>query len=297
MPTSPATFTAAPALPDRANRATFAALAQDWTLWEKNTAYPYLAGIGSNVYGNAVEAAGAATAAANANLAVQALANLSNWTSGATYAINDRRLSLVNGNAYRRITNGAGTTDPANDPTNWAPFGGGSGAGVTSFNGQTGAVSYVAPVTSVNGMTGAVTITGGSSGVTSFNGLTGVVTYTAPVSSVNGRTGAVAVNWQDLALPVTVANAGTVYLLDADQEVRVPFAGQCNIILPASNTPNRTVQVQGVNGREDIAVYVEAASAYRLIVGGTDVLPGEYTLLNWKNPCVKFVLKDVWRPC
>ena len=36
----------------------------------------------------------------------------------------------------------------------------GSGsAGVTSFNGQTGAVTYTAPVTSVNGNTGAVTLT------------------------------------------------------------------------------------------------------------------------------------------
>lgn len=36
---------------------------------------------------------------------------------------------------------------------------GSGGAGVTSFNGQTGAVTYTAPVTSVNGSTGAVTLT------------------------------------------------------------------------------------------------------------------------------------------
>ena len=60
--------------------------------------------------------------------------------------------------------------------------------GVTSFNGETGAVTYTAPVTSVNGQTGAVTI---DTGVTSFNGSTGAVTYTAPVTSVNGQTGAV----------------------------------------------------------------------------------------------------------
>ena len=35
-------------------------------------------------------------------------------------------------------------------------------AGVTSFNGSTGAVTYTAPVTSVNGQTGAVTISTGS---------------------------------------------------------------------------------------------------------------------------------------
>ena len=63
--------------------------------------------------------------------------------------------------------------------------------GVTSFNGNTGAVTYTAPVTSVNGQTGDVTIT---AGVSSFNGQTGNVTYTAPVTSVNGQTGAVSIS-------------------------------------------------------------------------------------------------------
>ena len=83
--------------------------------------------------------------------------------------------------------------------------------GVTSFNGQTGDVTYTAPappVTSVNGATGAVTIpvptktsdlTNDSgfitnAGVTSFNGAAGAITYTAPVTSVNGSTGAVTVS-------------------------------------------------------------------------------------------------------
>lgn len=80
-------------------------------------------------------------------------------------------------------------------------------AGVTSFNGSTGAITYTAPVTSVNGSTGAVTVsvptktsdlTNDSgyitnAGVTSFNGSTGAVTYTAPVTSVNGSTGAVSI--------------------------------------------------------------------------------------------------------
>lgn len=102
---------------------------------------------------------------------------------------------------------------------------------VTSFNGNTGAVTYTAPVTSVNNQTGAVALNAsdvgaladnttyvssvnGSSGavtitvptktsdlnndsgfltsaVTTFNGQSGAVTYSAPVSSVNGQTGAV----------------------------------------------------------------------------------------------------------
>lgn len=81
-------------------------------------------------------------------------------------------------------------------------------AGVTSFNGSTGAITYAAPVTSVNGSTGAVTVAVPSktsdltndsgfitdAGVTSFNGSTGAVTYSAPVASVNGQTGAVTVS-------------------------------------------------------------------------------------------------------
>lgn len=68
---------------------------------------------------------------------------------------------------------------------------------VTSFNGATGAVTGVS---SVNGQTGAVTvplvpsnvITGDNiaeQAVTSFNGQKGAVNYTPPVTSVNGMTG------------------------------------------------------------------------------------------------------------
>ena len=62
---------------------------------------------------------------------------------------------------------------------------------VTSFNGNTGAITYTAPVTSVNGQTGAVTI----SVPTKTSDLTndsGFIT-SAPVSSVDGKTGAVSV--------------------------------------------------------------------------------------------------------
>lgn len=68
---------------------------------------------------------------------------------------------------------------------------------VTSFNGTVGAVTGVS---SVNGQTGAVTVAGVPSNVitgdniaeqavTSFNGQKGAVNYTAPVTSVNGMTG------------------------------------------------------------------------------------------------------------
>ncbi len=73
---------------------------------------------------------------------------------------------------------------------------------VTSFNGNTGAVTYTAPVSSVNGQTGTVVLDADDVGalpddttyVSTFNGQSGAVTYTAPVTSVNGSTGAVVIS-------------------------------------------------------------------------------------------------------
>ena len=82
--------------------------------------------LGTVTYNNAVDAynsattaaADAASSAANAALA-SAAAGAILWVSGTTYAIGDRRFSPTNGLTYRRLTVGAGTTDPAADTTNW----------------------------------------------------------------------------------------------------------------------------------------------------------------------------------
>lgn len=55
--------------------------------------------------------ASASAAAAGAGAAI--------WVSGTTYAIGDVRWSPVTRYVYRRITAGAGTTDPSADATNW----------------------------------------------------------------------------------------------------------------------------------------------------------------------------------
>lgn len=57
---------------------------------------------------------------------------------------------------------------------------------VTSFNGQTGAVTYSAPVSSVNSKTGAVTLSASDVGALPD-------TYVAPVASVDGKTGTVTI--------------------------------------------------------------------------------------------------------
>lgn len=63
----------------------------------------------------ATYAVNATTSANNANSS--SVASL--WVSGTTYAINDKRVSPITGQVYRRKTDGAGTTDPSQDSTNW----------------------------------------------------------------------------------------------------------------------------------------------------------------------------------
>lgn len=58
-------------------------------------------------------------ALANVNANVESLANLV-WVSGTTYTAGQVRWSPVDFGSYRRKTNGGGTIDPSNDPTNWA---------------------------------------------------------------------------------------------------------------------------------------------------------------------------------
>lgn len=70
-------------------------------------------------------------------------------------------------------------------------------AGVTSWNGQTGDVTYTAPVTSVNGQTGAVNLSIPTvpTNVSAFTNDAGYITSAeAPVQSVNGQTGNVSLS-------------------------------------------------------------------------------------------------------
>jgi hypothetical protein len=64
-------------------------------------------------------AATSATNASNSAIAAAANAGAAIWVSGTTYSIGDVRWSPASGRIYRRITGGAGTTDPASDGTNW----------------------------------------------------------------------------------------------------------------------------------------------------------------------------------
>lgn len=69
--------------------------------------------------GSAASAA-ASAAASKVNADNAAAANgASVWVSGTTYAAGVLRWSPANGRTYRRLTAGAGTTDPSADPANW----------------------------------------------------------------------------------------------------------------------------------------------------------------------------------
>ena len=46
------------------------------------------------------------------------------WVSGTTYALGKTVRSPIDHQRYVRVVAGAGTTDPANDATNWLPDGG-----------------------------------------------------------------------------------------------------------------------------------------------------------------------------
>lgn len=72
--------------------------------------------LGVSVNANAVTASAAAIAAAGSAAAAGAIA----WVSGTTYSVGNARYSPIDYQTYRRKTNGAGTTDPSLDSTNWA---------------------------------------------------------------------------------------------------------------------------------------------------------------------------------
>lgn len=127
MPVQPPNIDPVPQPPiQRGDRTTFSSRVDAFILWLVN-AVTQFAALASNVYNNALEAVQAAVSAStSAQTAMSAasdavaLINVSPWVSGTTYAKNTAVISQINFQTYRRRVAGAGTTDPANDPTNWA---------------------------------------------------------------------------------------------------------------------------------------------------------------------------------
>jgi|NOAtaT_7_FD_contig_41_6981668_length_2505_multi_4_in_0_out_0_2 hypothetical protein len=125
MPTSPTPIAALPTPPSRDDSANFATRG-DAFLAALPTFRSETNAVATNVYNNAVEvSSNATTVSSNTTLAVNSAnaaagsAGATLWVSGTTYALGAVVWSPANGQIYRRIVGGAGTTDPSADTTNW----------------------------------------------------------------------------------------------------------------------------------------------------------------------------------
>jgi hypothetical protein len=117
--TSPTPITAAPTpAPQRNDRTTFSARVDAFVTW-LIAAVTEFNSIATNVYNNAVDAYNNAVAASASATAAEAFSNATLWVSGTTYAAGDVVWSPTDFLNYRRKSDGAGTTDPISDTTNW----------------------------------------------------------------------------------------------------------------------------------------------------------------------------------
>lgn len=128
--TPPPPIVASTAVPDRANRATFSALATGWANWLKDHAVPEIAAVAVNVFNNALEAwssavasaasaLAAATSESNAAASAEAAALAASapaWVSGNAYALLFCVVSNIDFQTYRKITpTSISLLDPAAD--------------------------------------------------------------------------------------------------------------------------------------------------------------------------------------
>lgn len=161
---------------------------------------------------------------------------------------------------------------------------------VTSFNGQTGAVTYTAPVSSVDGKTGAVTIlpTGGTTGQVLTKTATGTAWQTVSgggaVDSVNGQTGVVVLDASDVgALPDTTVIPSKTSDLTNDSgyltSAVTTFNGQSGAVTytaPVTSVNGQTgavtvsVPVQSVNGQTGAVVIANATTSAAGLMSATD---------------------------
>lgn len=181
MPTSPTAITALPTPPSRDDSVNFAARA-DAFVGALPTFGTQANNLATNVYNNAVEAeadavaAAASAVAANnsataANASAQAAAiasNVTQWISGTSYTIGQTVYSPITFLTYRRITNGAGTTDPSADSVNWQQISG-TVSSVALSGGTTGLTVSGSPVTTTGTITiaGTLAVANGGTGLTS----------------------------------------------------------------------------------------------------------------------------------
>lgn len=97
-----------------------------------NALYTTIAGLASAAAASAAASESSRlVSAANAQAAAESAGAIA-WVSGTTYAGGDQRWSPITGRVYRRISAGAGTTDPSADAANWVDVAGGRRVRLTS---------------------------------------------------------------------------------------------------------------------------------------------------------------------
>lgn len=117
-----------------------------------NAAGDYIDGVGTSVQTSATAAAAsasaAATSAASAAASADAAAQVADaWVSGQSYTTGQVVYSPIDFQTYRAKQNTSGTTDPSEDPTNWASLGGGGGGGLTEQTATTATTNQTAIAT------------------------------------------------------------------------------------------------------------------------------------------------------
>lgn len=139
MPTAPTTPTPFPVVPPSSQDPANFDSRMDATLAHLPTLQDEMFDLADNAFDNATEAQGSATAAATSQAQASSFASAASasasaaatatgapaFVSGTNYtAGTSTAVSLVDFRVYRARTTGVRTTDPANDPTNWAIAGG-----------------------------------------------------------------------------------------------------------------------------------------------------------------------------
>ena len=277
MPTPATPITALPTPPSRDDSVNFAARADAFV-----AALPTFGtetnALATNVYNNAVEAeadavaaatseTNAANSAAAANASAQAAAiasNVSLWVSGTSYTSGQTVYSPITFFTYRRITNGAGTTDPSADGTNWQLISG-TVSSIAVSGGTTGLTVSGSPVTSSGTITlaGTLAVANGGTGATTLiaknlvvgNG-TSAVTFIAPGSSGTVLTSN-GTDWVAQApggLPTIEIVTGTTQTAAADNHYVLTNAAATTVTLPAAPSAGDVVWITVANGRTDNVV-------------------------------------------
>ena len=271
MPTSPTAITALPTPPSRDDSVNFAARA-DAFVGALPTFGTQANNLATNVYNNAVEAeadavaaaasaAGSASSAAAANASAQAAAISSNvtlWVSGTSYTSGQTVYSPITFLTYRRITNGAGTTDPSADGTNWQLISG-TVSSIAVSGGTTGLTVSGSPVTTSGTITlaGTLAVANGGTGATTLtaknlvvgNG-TSAVTFIAPGSSGTVLTSN-GTDWVAQApgggLPTIEVVTGTTQTAVNGKHYILTNAAATTVTLPATPSAGDTVFITVAN--------------------------------------------------